>query len=254
MMLFFRRFLFLFLILFGIFRFSEAMLVENDGIIEIFPSVPQKSLKLGLMDIGFSYKFYSLGVDTKIKWPQYIIGIYNAEIKLVQEIELFSDRITMFGASLEGVIDESDKVLRAYSISNFRVNPPISTVFLSLAQEIVPYNVFVLGFTFKISSGSEANERFVGGFVYSEFLSLGEKFYLPIYFEFLTKLDSQDSRILFYSNFVHSPMYSIGMTISLWDSLLNLQLGVIYPGTSFEVKEFKISLPVIPYLNIYFLL
>jgi hypothetical protein len=45
------------------------MLVENDGIIEVFPSVPQKNLKLRLMDIGLYYKFYSLGVDTKIKWP-----------------------------------------------------------------------------------------------------------------------------------------------------------------------------------------
>ncbi len=254
MMLFFRRFLFLLLIILGVFSSSKAVLIENDGIIGILPSVSQKNLKLGLMDVGFSYKFYSLGVNAKIKWPQYIVGIYNAEIKLVQEIDLFGDRLTMFSASLEGIIDESDKVLRVYSITNFSINPPVSTVFLSLAQEIVPYNIFVLGLTFKISSSTEASERFVGGFVYSEFLSFDEKFYLPIYFEFLTKLDGQGDEVIFYKAFVHSPMYSFGTTFSLWDGVFNFQLGVAYPGTSFEVKELKINLPVIPYFNIYFLL
>lgn len=245
-------FLLTFIILF-ITNTCNSALIEDSGITMPFPSSSLKNLKLGLMDIALSYRIYSFGVELEAKWPYYIIGLYNANIKLSQEIEIFKDRSTMLSGTLEGNINQSDKILESYSISN--INVPIYTTFLSIAQEIIPYNIITVGLTFKSLGNNTTNEEFFGAFLYSEVISLPDTISLPIYLEFITKVGTPNTnKTIFYEGIIPPYMLSLGTTVSLWNNLFNVKIGIIYPGISIKIKDTEINSPVIPYLNIYFLL
>lgn len=227
------------------------------GIMLEFPKNYKQTIKIGLWDIGISYKFWNFGMQVQADWIPYIFGVYNLSSKLSYSFLLDQGRDISIGVGIKGYYDNSFYFIK--DVIGYELNMGLNgyKIFITTSFNLISYDKFTFGFYYSSLKREYVSRDFIGSFFYSYFLSfLDGGLKVPFFGEFVYSVNGDYSFIGFGNLYSRPYSISFGFLLSFFKETFNIKLGGIYPGIKLLSNELigfsGLDLPLLPYIDIYF--
>ncbi|MGC8870157.1 MAG: hypothetical protein ACP5PT_03585 [Brevinematia bacterium] len=248
-----KKFIFAIFLFLALISYSFGL---SAGIMLDFPKNYKQTVKIGLWDIGFSYKFWNFGMQVQANWIPYIFGVYNLSSKLSYSFKLDQGKDISIGAGIKGYYDTSSQFIKNNLGYDIKLGLNGYKAFIALSFNLFPYDLVTFGINYSSLKRDYISQDYLGIFVYSYVLSFnGVNIKVPLFSEFAYSLGKNEPLIGF-GNIYSSP-YSIsfGFVVSFWKEFLNVKAGVVYPGVKLPSSQLVgfngLDLPFLPYFDIY---